>query len=388
MAKPRVFISSTYYDLKYIRASLEIFVDSLGFEPVLSEKGDIAYSPDRALDESCYIEVENSDILVLIVGGRYGSPTSAGSKAATGSFFARYESITKAEYGRAVEKDIPIYVLIEKGVNSEYQTYLRNKDVTNIQYAHVDSVNVFILIEEILSKPRNNPVQSFEKFEEIELWLREQWAGLFRELLRRQSQQQQLTGLSAQVTELKETNETLKKYLEAVMRGVGQQETSQLIASEEARLTELRRTEALRENRMVHYLKSRWGVPIDDVVAALLREDTLIGFSDRFASTTNSDVPRALLEALLSSQSALRDFNEARRLLNLLPLVPTDLERALHESHLLDTMECGARGGSLKDFVSLKMDDLRKYLRENPDSTEIPEKGVGKKRTTKKANDK
>jgi hypothetical protein len=46
MAKPRVFVSSTYYDLKHVRSSLDLFVESLGFEPVLSEKGNIAYSPD------------------------------------------------------------------------------------------------------------------------------------------------------------------------------------------------------------------------------------------------------------------------------------------------------------------------------------------------------
>lgn len=38
MAKPRVFISSTFYDLKQVRSSLETFVRDLGFDPVLSEK--------------------------------------------------------------------------------------------------------------------------------------------------------------------------------------------------------------------------------------------------------------------------------------------------------------------------------------------------------------
>ncbi len=52
MAKPRIFISSTYYDLKHLRASLENFVESLGFDAILSEKGNIAYAPDIALDES------------------------------------------------------------------------------------------------------------------------------------------------------------------------------------------------------------------------------------------------------------------------------------------------------------------------------------------------
>src|SRR5438093_238752 len=49
MAKPRIFISSTYYDLKHIRDSLAVFVDRLGFEPILSEKGNIADLADRPL---------------------------------------------------------------------------------------------------------------------------------------------------------------------------------------------------------------------------------------------------------------------------------------------------------------------------------------------------
>ena len=48
MARPRVSVSSTYYDLKHIRASLSSFIESLGYESVLSEKGDIAYCTRQA----------------------------------------------------------------------------------------------------------------------------------------------------------------------------------------------------------------------------------------------------------------------------------------------------------------------------------------------------
>ena len=76
MARPRVFISSTYYDLKHLRSSLDNFVESLGFDAILSEKGKIAYTPDLPLDESCYREVGTADIFVLIIGGR-GPSSSA-----------------------------------------------------------------------------------------------------------------------------------------------------------------------------------------------------------------------------------------------------------------------------------------------------------------------
>ena len=39
MAKPRIFISSTYYDLRQVRADLERFIKDLGYETVLNEQG-------------------------------------------------------------------------------------------------------------------------------------------------------------------------------------------------------------------------------------------------------------------------------------------------------------------------------------------------------------
>ncbi|MDD2778201.1 MAG: DUF4062 domain-containing protein, partial [Methanocellales archaeon] len=80
MAKPKVFVSSTYYDLKHLRSSLENFIESLGFEAILSEKGNIAFTPDIPLDESCYREAGNADIFVIIIGGRYGSEASREQK--------------------------------------------------------------------------------------------------------------------------------------------------------------------------------------------------------------------------------------------------------------------------------------------------------------------
>lgn len=119
MARPRVFVSSTYYDLKHLRSSIENFVESLGFDAILSEKGKIAYTPDIPLDDSCYREVATVEIFVLIVGGRYGSEMSSGKSPIPKAFYDRYNSITRGEYRAAIERDVPIYVLIERSVYAE-----------------------------------------------------------------------------------------------------------------------------------------------------------------------------------------------------------------------------------------------------------------------------
>lgn len=67
MAKPRIFISSTYYDLKYVRADLERFIESLGYEPVRFEKGNIPYGKDLSPESYAYREIELCDIIVSII---------------------------------------------------------------------------------------------------------------------------------------------------------------------------------------------------------------------------------------------------------------------------------------------------------------------------------
>lgn len=282
MARPRVFVSSTYYDLKYIRASLENFIDSLGYEAILSEKGSIAYTPDAPLDESCYREVRNADIFVLIIGGRYGTEKSESKGDLPREFFDKYDSITKTEYLNAVEKDIPVYILIDKAVYAEYQTYQRNKDNKDITYAHVDSVNIFALIEEILAKRRNNPMQTFDRYAEMEAWLRDQWAGLFRDLLTRMSSQKQIASLASQVALLTEINKTLQKYLEKVVSSVGPAvESRELIESEQERLGEAEAINALVNTSMGETLICDLGVPAESVLKAVREAESLREFTER-----------------------------------------------------------------------------------------------------------
>ena len=319
MTKPRIFISSTFYDLKHIRSSVDQFIESLGFEPILSEKGDIAFMPDMPLDESCYREAANADIFVLIIGGRYGTEAQSKSKTPTRTFFERYESITKREYESAVTRDIPIYILIDASVYAEYQTYLRNKERTDINYAHVDSINIFKFIEEILVKPRNNPVHTFEKFSEIEVWLREQWAGFFHELLQRSTQQQQLATLSSQIQELRENNATLKRYLEAVMTGITPDDSTKLIESEQKRLEEIERKERLKDNRWAHYIEKNLNLPIEKIEDLMKDSHSYDDFCKRMALAVNKPEIEKHYISTLRIPEAKNDFNKLRDLMGLKP---------------------------------------------------------------------
>lgn len=176
MAKPRVFVSSTFYDLKYVRADIERFVRDMGYDPVLNERGNIPYGSEERLEEYCYKEVELTDILVAIVGGRYGSESSNSNY-----------SITQMEIKTALKQGKQVYIFIEKSVYSEFHTYLNNKDISNIKYRYVDDIKIFKFIEETENLPQNNPISTFEHSNDIITFLKEQWSGLFQRFLQQQS---------------------------------------------------------------------------------------------------------------------------------------------------------------------------------------------------------
>lgn len=275
-------------------------------------------------------------MFVLIVGGRYGSEVGDGKRPKSRTFFDRYESITKTEYETAVGRDMPIYIFVEAGVYAEYMTYQRNKDNEKINYAHVDSVNIFRLIEEVLSKPRNNPVKTFEKYGDIEAWLREQWAGLFRELLNSKSSEQQLNALSAQVGQLAEVNETLRKYLEAVVSETVQNSTV-LISSEQRRLHDAKVLDSVRANRWFRHLNDVSTIDVERFVEVTRLATSIDEYCEALEKVTGKEDLAAELASTLMIELAQLDLNEIRRLLGVAEfLFDDDLEELVASAPLLD----------------------------------------------------
>jgi hypothetical protein len=163
-------------------------------------------------------------------------------------------------------------------------------------------------------------MHTFERFSDIEIWLREQWAGFFRELLQKQSQQKQLSALNAQVSELRAINETLRKYLEAVMKGITPADSSRLIESEQRRLQELERRERIKENHWYGFVTGPGKVSFEEFLEAMTRATSFSDFSKRLKPKSAGSQRGEILETLRMSERARRDFNEIRTLLGLKPL--------------------------------------------------------------------
>jgi hypothetical protein len=176
MAKPRIFISSTFYDLRQIRLDLDKFIRELGYEPVLNELGNISYGKDEKLEEYCYKEINSIDILISVVGGRFGSSSQHNA-----------QSISQTEFKTALELNKQLYIFIEKNVYAEYNTYLLNKENNDIKYRYADNIKIFEFIEFVEGLPNNNNVSSFESSLDIIQYLKEQWAGLFQRFLQEQT---------------------------------------------------------------------------------------------------------------------------------------------------------------------------------------------------------
>lgn len=218
--KPRIFISSTCYDLKFVREDLADFVRVYNYEPILSENGDIGYTPGKNLDKSCYEAMQTSDMVILIIGSEYGS-------AATGEIkgeFAEYISITRNEFRTALDAGIPVFAMIDKKVMTEYGIYEENiekieKHSMNITFKITKDLNVFRFIKEIENSV-TIPIQEFEKSSDIKEFIGKQWADMFKNYLVSLKEEKENRKIENSVNEMKNLIQKMDIMLDSVGKNV------------------------------------------------------------------------------------------------------------------------------------------------------------------------
>jgi len=201
VSEPRLFVSSTFYDLRHVRADLDTFIREMGYAPIRHEHGDIPYGREESLEEYCYREIERCDILLSIIGGTFGHESST----------ATDHSISQMELKVALRLRRQVYIFIEKNVYHEFQIFRSypEADRGSFKPYHANDVRIHRFILEMASLPHNNPIFSFESAHDILDICRRQWAGLFQELLQQDARKPE----EDLVSQLQETLSVLKQLV-------------------------------------------------------------------------------------------------------------------------------------------------------------------------------
>jgi hypothetical protein len=190
-SKPRVFISSTIYDLRDLRSSLKYWLEELGYEVLLSDYSDFPVNPNENSYQACLETIDNCDYFILLIGGRVGGWYNKKQKI----------SITQQEYRRANEKfekdgSIKIISFVRKEIwdiredRKGLMTYLENftnlscddkKNISNHSSKIVqDAEFIFNFLQEVskteamkqaindgTSLPQGNWIYQFSNFRDI-----------------------------------------------------------------------------------------------------------------------------------------------------------------------------------------------------------------------------
>lgn len=206
MATPRIFVSSTCYDLQEIRFQLRSFIQEYGYEAVLSEFDDIFYDYDKHVQDSCLDEIPKCQLFILIIGNNYGSfyhKESSRNKVP--------DSVTLQEFRKALNHKINKHLFINKFVDYDYNNYKRalnsyiseffrkndidesevenqslqlRNDFNKKYYFPSESYKyIFPFLDVVYELNEGNARNTFESFADIKSSLKKQWAGLIYEAL-------------------------------------------------------------------------------------------------------------------------------------------------------------------------------------------------------------
>lgn len=202
MAIPRIFVSSTCYDLYDLRNNLRNFIKTFEYEPVMSEFGDIFYDYNLHVQDACLKEIDNCQMFILIVGNNYGSTyykNKSSDKTPT--------SVTLAEFKKALSSNIARHIFINRFVKYDYDNYrrflvqkyseyfnsnsvpepdiqkvkenIKNKVDSDYPFSHDSYKHIFKFFDVISELNMNNAILTFETSTDIQEQLKKQWAGFF-----------------------------------------------------------------------------------------------------------------------------------------------------------------------------------------------------------------
>ncbi len=225
MPNPKIFVSSTCYDLSMAREHIRSFLNKLGYEPIMSEYSDVLYDPRTHTHTSCLQEIRNADMVIMLIGSRFGGkiiPEALSNIDFENLLKASCDitvlknieklSVTQLETLKAIDLGIPVFAFVDDKVMHDHFVYQKNKElVEQINFPSIDKPEtakyIFEFINFLSHRNFGNSVIPFKKLEDIENHLRKQWASLFQKLLREErdkvKEEKRMFSISEQIEELK-----------------------------------------------------------------------------------------------------------------------------------------------------------------------------------------
>jgi len=227
MAKLKVFVSSTCYDLNIVRSQVRSYIKQLGHEPVMSDYMEVLYDPREHTHKSCIQEISGCDVAVLIVGSRFGGKgvpaafdeidfASLEAKSASSEILKSKEklSVTQLEICKAIEDGIPIFTFVDDRVMHDHLVYEANKSSAAINQIKFPSIEkpetakyIFEFINFLRHRTEGNSVSAFSKVEDINDYISSQWSSLFQRLLQEQrnkeAERKRIDYFASQIADLK-----------------------------------------------------------------------------------------------------------------------------------------------------------------------------------------
>ncbi len=134
-------ISSTVKDFKDIRKILKEMLVAGGYKVLISEDGSILTGSSEETYDSCLTAVEQSDIVIFLIGNRYGSLYDESSDI----------SVTRQEYRHAKAVGKQYLVFVDNGVwsaRSVYKSYLK-KGLPFVESSLISDSRIIDFIDEV-----------------------------------------------------------------------------------------------------------------------------------------------------------------------------------------------------------------------------------------------
>jgi len=160
-----IFISSTCYDLKDLRAEVEKFLFDKGHSLLLSDRANFPHPLGIHRHDICIQNAGKCDLFVLVIDSRFGA-----------LYYKDHNiSITWAEFNEAIKTSRKIIAFVRQEVFNERQSCRHNQRKGNLfDPFFVDNIKTFDLIDEVQKhgdgiwmQPFENSVQIKEKLENI-----------------------------------------------------------------------------------------------------------------------------------------------------------------------------------------------------------------------------